>query len=170
MKKLLIIVGILLMGMGFSSQSNAAIKEGEWSMTMTVQMDGSMGQEMAKAQKEMENMAPEEKAMMQQMMGKMGMQMGAAQGNGMTISRKQCITNAHPVPQQEHENSYCKETHSTSGNAVHFEVTCKDSHSIGDVTYNNDSMKGTIKSTQTKRGKEENVLIDLKGQYVGPCK
>jgi hypothetical protein len=30
-------------------------------------------------------------------------------------------------------------------------------------------MKGTIHSTQTTNGKEENVTLDISGQYAGPC-
>ncbi len=153
----------------FSFSSTAAgIKEGQWSMTMTVQMEGAMGQEMARAQKDMENMSPEEKAMMQQMMGNMGMQMGAANGGGMTISRKQCLTNANPVPKKEDQEN-CEETHTMAGNTVKFEVNCKDGRSTGEVTYDNDSMHGTIQSTQNNRGKEEKVQININGQYDGPC-
>ncbi len=150
-----------------ASQSRAdGIKEGQWSMTMTVKMDGALSQEMADAQKEMDKMSPEEKAMMQQMMGKMGMQMG---GNGMTINTKQCITNQNPVPKQDDQED-CSETHSIIGNTVKFDMTCKDSRSSGEVSYDNDSMKGSIKSLQHQNGQDVNATIDIKGQFEGPCK
>ncbi len=142
------------------------IKEGQWSMHMTVQAQDSMADEMANAQKEMDHMSAEEKAMMQQMMGSMGVQMG---GNSMVIENKQCLTNQNPVPKQEDEEN-CQETHRSFGNTIKFEVVCKDSRSTGEVTYNNDSMKGTIQSIQRHNGKEEKAAIDIDGQYVGPCK
>ncbi len=163
-------LGVLLGTICFLSAANAAgIKEGEWDMAMTIQMAGSAGDELAKAQKEMDSMPAEQKAMMQQMMGNMGMKMGGATPGGMTINKKQCMTNDHPVPQQKDQEN-CKETHTVNGNTVNFEITCKDSHSIGEVTYNDDSMKGNIKSTNTRGGRKEEVAIDLSGQYLGPCK
>jgi hypothetical protein len=37
------------------------------------------------------------------------------------------------------------------GNTIHFEVTCKNSHSTGDVTYSGDSMKGTESARCVRR-------------------
>ena len=141
------------------------IKEGQWSMTMTIQADG-MGGEAAKAMQGMEQMSPEEKAMMQQMMGGMKMGVGA---QGMAITSSQCMTNAHPVPQRDDEKN-CQETHSIEGNSVHFDVVCDDSQSSGDVTYDNDSMTGHIKSTQREHGRETTSTIGIRGQYEGPCR
>ena len=142
------------------------MKEGQWSMTMTIQADG-MGEEGAKAMQEMEQMPPEQKAMMQQMMGRMKMGV-AAQGMGMAITSSQCMTNAHPVPQRDDEKD-CQETHAIKGNAVHFDVVCDDSRSSGEVTYDNDSMTGHIKSTRREHGRETTSTIGIRGQYEGPC-
>ena len=142
------------------------IKEGQWSMTMTIQADG-MGAEAAKAMQETDKMSPEDRAMMQQMMG--GMKMGGgAQGTGMTVQSSQCMTNDHPVPTQD-EQKDCQETHSINGTTVQFNVVCPDSTSSGHVTYANDSMKGTITTTHTEHGKATNATIDISGQYEGPC-
>jgi hypothetical protein len=154
-------VGILF----FASIGHANnIKEGKWSMTTTMHMDG-MDNQMAQAQKDMENMSPEEKAMMDKMMGGMGMKMG---GGGMTTTQTQCITNDNPVPEASSEDN-CTETHNINGNTVNFEVNCNTSHSSGKVTYNNESMKGTIDATQTENGQERNMKIDISGKYMGPC-
>ena len=149
-----------------TARAAQGIKEGQWSMTMTIQADG-MGDEAAKAMKDMEQMPPEDRAMMQQMMG--GMKMGVgAQGMGMAMTSSQCITNDNPVPKRDEQND-CQETHSINGNTVQFDVVCPDSTSSGQVTYKNDSMKGTIKTAQTERGQATNVTIDISGQYEGPC-
>ena len=135
-------------------------------MTMVIQADG-MGDEAAKAMKEMEKMSPEDRAMMQHMMG--GMNIGVrSQGMGMTMKSSQCLTNDHPVPKRDNQNN-CQETHSINGNTVQFDIVCPDSNSSGQVTYQNDSMKGTIKTTQTEHGKATNATIDISGQYEGPC-
>ena len=168
MKQWMLVLGASLAVVVCAGTARAAqgIKEGQWSMTMTIQADG-MGDEAAQAAKEMEKMSPEDRAMMQQMMG--GMKMGGgAQGTGMTVQSSQCMTNDHPVPTQD-EQKDCQETHSITGNAVHFDVVCKDSTSSGDVTYHNDSMTGHITSTRREHGRETTSTIDLHGQYEGPC-
>ena len=168
MKKGMLVLGASIVVVVFAYTARAAqgIKEGQWSITTVIQVDG-MGDEAAKATKEMEKMSPEDRAMMQQMMG--GMNVGVrGQGMGMTTKSSQCITNDNPVPRWD-EQKDCQETHSINGNTVQFDVACPDSKSSGQVTYKNDSMKGTIKTTQTERGKATNITIDISGQYEGPC-
>ena len=144
----------------------AGIKEGKWSMTTTIQMDG-MDAQAAQAMQDMENLPPDQQAMMQQMMG--GMKIGGpVGGRGMSTTRTQCITNDHPVPEANNENG-CQQTHAIKGNAVNFEVVCENSRSTGQVTYHNDSMNGTITSTQTEHGQPTTTTINISGQYVGPC-
>lgn len=168
MKRTIIAAGIVSVGLlVFAGRANAdGVKEGQWSMTTVIRMEGADDQS-AEAMAEMEKMSPEEKAMMEQMMG--GMKFGAPGGGmGMSTTTTQCITNDNPVPESEDQED-CQKTHSMTGNTVHFEVVCDDSRSTGDVTYENESMHGTIQSTQTADGTEENVTIDISGQYVGPC-
>ena len=139
------------------------IKEGKWSMTMVIQMPG-MEEQSAEAMKAMENMSPEEKAMMQKMMG--NTQIGGNSA-GMTTTTIQCVTNQNPVPEKDDQKN-CQKTHTIDGNTVNFEVICDDSKSTGQVTYSENSMKGTIKSQQTTQGGSD-VTIDITGEYVGPC-
>lgn len=139
----------------------AGIKEGKWSLTTTIHIAG-MDDQAGEAMKEMENMSPEEKAMMQQMMGGMGI---SANAGGMTTTMPQCITNDNPVPEASN-NPDCQSTHNTRGNTVSFEVVCPDSTSRGQVSYNNETMNGTITSKQTN-GQE--AKIDISGKYIGPC-
>ena len=144
--------------------SAADIKEGQWSMTITTKMAG-MDDQMAEAMKGMEDMSPDQKAMMQQMMGGMQMHAGA---QGFTTTVAQCISNENPVPSASTEKD-CQSTHTMNGNTVSFEVTCPDSRSTGEVVYMGDSMKGMIKSHQTVDGKETDSTIDISGKYTGPC-
>ena len=168
MKKFIFTMAVVFAGsivfvVGLRAQS---IKEGKWSMTMVTKM-GGMDQQSAESMKEMENMSPEEKAMMQQMMGGMNIQMNS-NGAGMTTTVSQCISSQDPVPNTKRDED-CQETHTMDGNTVNFEVVCKDSKSTGQVTYKEDSMSGVIKSHQTADGQPTDVTIDIKGQYVGPC-
>lgn len=167
MKKI-ILTAIMSMGVLFYGLDAmaAAIKEGEWSMTTTIHMDG-MDEQAAEAMQEMENMSPEEKAMMERMMG--GMKMGpGANGMGMSTTVSQCLTNDNPVPEAPGQED-CTQTHSVDGNTVSFETICPDSHSTGQVTYSNKSMNGTIQSTTMEDGVEKTMTIDINGEYVGPC-
>ena len=152
-------IGILL----FSSAANAAIKEGQWSVDMSIHVQG-MDDQLAEAKKAMEGMSPEEKAMMEQMMGS-----GMGSDMGMKTTTTQCVTNENPVPDSKNDTN-CKSTHTKEGDdTIKFEVMCDHSRSTGTVTYTNESMTGTIQSTSTLEGQENNVTIDITGQYVGPC-
>ena len=155
--------GSLVLISGLKAQE---IKEGKWSMTMVTQMEG-MGQESEDAMKEMENMSPEEKAMMQKMMGGMNIHMNSG-APGITTTVTQCVSNDNPVPEMN-SKEHCKETHSMAGNTVKFQVVCDESDSSGQVTYKDDSMEGMVKSTQMVDGKATNATIKISGKYLGPC-
>jgi hypothetical protein len=144
--------------------AEADIKEGEWSMTTVIHMPG-MDAEMAEAETAMAEMSEDERAMMEQMMG--GMKMGAGAG-GMSTTITQCISNANPVPEASNEED-CESTHTVRGNTVNFETVCETSRSTGHVTYSNNNMSGNIQSVTTENGQEENVTIDISGEYLGPC-
>jgi hypothetical protein len=149
--------------MGISTTVSAqTIKEGKWSMTIVTKVAG-MAEEMSEAMKEMEKMSPEEKAMMQQMMG--GMNIAAGEdGQGLSMTMTQCVSADNPVPDMNPDKD-CTETHSVNGSTVTFEVTCPDSHSTGEVTYNDETMQGTIAS----QSKEGDVTMEISGAYEGPC-
>jgi len=106
--------------------------------------------------------------MMEQMMGGMGMNMGGP-GGGMTVNTSQCITNDNPVPEGKDNDKNCKNTHTMKGHTVNFEVVCPKSRTTGEVTYKNESMKGTIHSTVKERGQEQVMTMDISGKYEGPC-
>ncbi|OGX38817.1 MAG: hypothetical protein A3C36_02770 [Omnitrophica WOR_2 bacterium RIFCSPHIGHO2_02_FULL_52_10] len=168
MKKFTLVMAVVSAGFfvftaGLRAQN---FQEGKWSMTMVTTMEG-MDQESNEAMAEMENMSPEEKAMMQQMMGGMNVQMGG-NGAGITTTVTKCLSAQDPVPGMS-EDEDCQQTHSVNGNTIHFEEACSDSHSTGQVTYNGDTMSGTITSRETVDGQETSATIEINGQYVGPC-
>ena len=66
MKRFLLGAVCIALSLCGSAAAAAAIKEGKWSMTTTVRMEGMQG-EAAQAMKEMENMPPEQRAMMERM-------------------------------------------------------------------------------------------------------
>jgi len=160
MKKLVLAVGMAAVAViGVTGTVwTEGIREGKWTMTMVTHIPG-MEEEMASA---MEGMSDEDKAMMQQMMGSR-MSVGT-NGAGMTTTITECITNDNPVPHRDEEKD-CPSTHSINGNTVNFTTTCPDSKSTGTITYQTDTMNGTIQSESA----EGRVTIDISGEYVGPC-
>ena len=166
MKKLILTVGVVSVGafIFVAALKAQGIKEGKWSMTMVTKMEG-MGQEMDEAMKGMEEMSPEDAAMMKNMMGKMNVQMD---GQGMTTTVTQCISSQNPVPEMRTPKD-CKQTYSLDGNTVNFQVVCDEMDSTGQVTYKEESMEGVVKSRQKIDGKVTNVTIEISGKYLGPC-
>ena len=159
MKKIILAVAVVVIGVAFAIGARAqGIKEGKWTMTMVTKAPG-MDKHAAEMEESMKNMSDDEKAMMQQMMGGMGVHMNA---EGIRTTLTKCLTNDNPVPQQDDS---CTSTHTIDGSTVKFETTCADSHSTGEITYQNESMNGTIMS-QSADGE---ATIEISGQYIGPC-
>jgi len=164
-----------LMGTCFAADSSP-LKEGKWSITTAIKMDGNSAQtaEMQKAMKELENMPPAAKEMMKKMQGSMGTQMGT-QGGDLKATTTQCITNNNPVPDMspEKKNS-CQQTHNVRGNTVTFHSVCKEPDGQievnGEMTFTEDTMKGQMKSHQVRKGEAIDTTIEMSGKYLGPCK
>src|SRR5437762_13091487 len=84
-----------LLAAAFSGAALAAnaqsLKPGLWEVANQIQAGAGPGaQEMARAQKGMANMSPEQRKAMQEMMAKHGVTLGAAGPGGMTV--KVCMT------------------------------------------------------------------------------
>jgi hypothetical protein len=147
------------------------IKPGLWEFT--TQMSGGSGKmadAMAEAQKEMERMSPAERKMMQDMMAKQGVQMGAGSGGG--VSTKICMTQ-DMVDRNEisRPQSGCTHTNSPrSGNTMKFSFVCTKPPSSGEgtVTFASPeaySMKMT--TTTTVQGRAERMEMRNSGRWLG---
>ncbi len=155
-------LGVFVLG---ALDARAEVREGKWTLTTVIKAAG-MEDAAAEPQAAMQNMSTEDKAMMQKMMGNMNLSMGAG-GGGMQTSITRCLTNDSPVPQMQGQED-CQTKHSMAGNTVHFETVCKDSTSTGDITYAQDSMRGTIQSHATAPGGND-ATMEISGQYLGAC-
>jgi hypothetical protein len=170
---------VALAGICFSADESQ-LKEGKWTITTIMKIDGNSGQaaEMEKAMKELENLPPAAKEMMKKMQGMNGGQMAmGTQGGGLKTTITQCITNANPVPKMEKGNdaNACKQTHEVKGNTITFHSVCKDKDGQvevdGKMTFTGETMEGQMKSHQvSKAGQVTDATIGLSGKYVGPCK
>jgi len=150
------------------------MKPGLWEIA--TQMQGGSGETagaMAQAQKQMESMPAEQRKMMQDMMTKQGVQMGAS-GGGMAV--KICMTqemvdrNEVSARQSTSQND-CTHTNSPRvGNTMKFSFVCTKPPSSGEgqVTFTSPeaySMKMT--TTGNLRGKPEKMEMQTAGRWLG---
>ena len=140
---------------------------GKWTITMVTQIEG-MDEEMAQAAELMKGMTPEQKAMMNQMMGGLDLQMDVGP-EGMTTTFTQCLNEANPVPDLK-ETKGCEMTYESEGNETSFKAVCPESTVTGKVLYKETTMSGDIVSQQMVDGKQTTANIKMTGQYVGPCR
>ncbi|MBF0490661.1 MAG: DUF3617 domain-containing protein [Candidatus Omnitrophica bacterium] len=168
-KCILAIVVVLFLGGIQSSVAKAqGMKEGKWSMTVESKMEG-MTPEYTQAMKQMENMPPEVKAMMQ----KNGVSM-SANGQGVAMTYTQCLTKQNPVPKGKDSAKYnCQETHEMNGDTVSFHMSCHNGdmsmEGEGHMTYSGDTMEGETKMKRISNGKEATITMHTNGQYLGAC-
>jgi hypothetical protein len=115
----------LLLVASVASANAQTIKPGLWEFA--TQMRGGSGQmadAMAQAQKQLENMPPEQRKMIQDMMAKQGVQIGASDGGGVTV--KVCMTQ-EMVDRNEVSSHRVIAHHqqSTVGNTMKFAFVCQ---------------------------------------------
>ena len=145
---------LLACATGVSAQS---MKPGLWEITNNVQSGGKdMTAAMAQMEKQMAAMPPEQRKMMQDMMAKQGVQMGAGGAGGMRI--KMCLTqemvDRNEVAPKQQGNC----THTTSprvGGTMKYAFQCTKpaSSGQGEVTFSSPeaySMKMSMTSAERK--------------------
>ena len=147
------------------------LKPGLWEISNKMQTgSGQMEKEMARMQQEMASMPPEQRKMMQDMMAKQGVGMGAGGPGTMTV--KVCMTREmverNDLPSQQGD---CKHTNSArSGNTMKTSFTCTNPPSSGEGQFTIQSpeaytMKMEVKSTGG--GKPRAVRMDANGKWLG---
>jgi hypothetical protein len=126
-------IAVLLLALCSVAVHAQNLKPGLWEIA--TQMQGGAGaknDEMAKAMKELQNLPPEQRKMMESMMAKQGVQLGSAPGGGMSIKicmTKEMVERNH-MPSQQGD---CKHTYSQrSGNTMKFAFVCTKPPSSGE--------------------------------------
>lgn len=148
--------------------SAQSMKPGLWEISTQMQGSGQSADAMAKMQKQMESMPPEQRKMMQDMMAKQGVGMGAGAG---TTTVKICMTKEmverDDVAAQQGD---CKHTVSPrNGNTMKFSFVCTKPPSSGEgqVTFVSPqayTTKMTLNSTVN--GKPEKMKMDATGKFL----
>ena len=159
---------LLVTGAGTASAQN--MKPGLWEISTQMKGSGQMGDAMAQAQKQMENVPPDQRKMMQDMMAKQGVQPGNNSGGGMTI--KVCMTqemvDRNEVGRQE---PGCTHTYSQrTGNTMQFSYVCTKPPSSGEgqITFASpEAYNMKMTSTTTVQGAPQKIEMQNNGRWLG---
>ena len=150
--------------------SAQTMKPGLWEFSNKMQTgSGQMEKDMARMQQEMASMPPEQRKMMQDMMAKQGVGMGAGGPGAMTF--KICMTKEmaerNDVASQQGD---CKHTNSPrSGNTMKTSFTCTNPPSSGEGTITFLSPEAyTMRMTMNTvmQGKSEKMNMDGSGKWL----
>lgn len=147
------------------------VTPGLWahSMTMKGGGGGEMDAAMAQMKDEMARMPPEQRKMMEDMMARRGVSVGAA---GQAITAKVCITpemaSRDEMPQRD---GNCKQTSTErSGSTLRFKFTCTGKEATsgeGEYTFISDKQhKGRTVVNSTVNGKPERMEMEHSGKWV----
>lgn len=152
---------------GASAQN---LKPGLWEITHKMQGGGAdMAAAMADMQREMASMPPEQRKMMQEMMAKQGVQMGAGGPGGM--SARVCMTKEmverNEIPARQGD---CRTTQqSRSGNTIKMAYTCTHppSSGSGQVTIKSpEAYTMQMRMTSKIDGKSETMEMSGAGKWL----
>jgi hypothetical protein len=164
-----IVVAATLLAASFCAGAQT-LKPGLWELSNKMQSSsGQAEQSMAKMQQQMASMPPEQRKMMEDMMAKQGVSMGAGGPGGMSL--KVCMTKEmverNDIPAQQGD---CKHvTSPRSGNTMRMSFTCSNPPSSGEGTITFVSPEAyTMKMTvQTAvQGKPEKMSMDGSGKWL----
>jgi hypothetical protein len=160
---------LLCAGLATGSALAQTIKPGLWEFTQASQLPPERQAQMAKAQKAMENMSPEQRKMMEGLMGQHGVSVGLSGG---VVTVKACITkeqaerNLATVGQQ----GKCTQDSQRTGNVIKTHFVCSESATEGDstVTLKGDSaFSNQLRITRQANGKPETTTIAGEGRWLG---
>ena len=152
---------------GASAQT---LKPGLWEITHNTKASGGESEKAnAMMQQKMASMTPEQRKMVEEMMAKQGMKMGAGGQGGRTmqICMTKDMVERNEMPSQRGD---CKTTQQTrSGNTMKWSFTCANPPSSGEGQYTFASseaytMKMTVKSSVN--GKPETMNMDGSGKWL----
>lgn len=168
MKLQYLVVGTMLIAASFCVSAQT-MKPGLWEINNKMQAGGSRGQDMAKAQRSMENMPPEQRRMMEEIMAKQGVSVGR-DGPG-SIGAKVCVTREmaerNEIPSQREG---CKQTVSPrSGNTMKISFTCTNPPSSGEgqITFvSPEAYSMNMTMTTVAEGQPQKVNMDATGRWL----
>lgn len=160
---------LLCAGLAVGAVQAQALKPGLWEFAQKTQLPPERQAQMAQAQKAMEAMSPEQRKMMERMMGSTGASIGIA-GNVITV--KACITkeqaerNFTPTGVQGN----CTHDSQRTGNVIKTRFSCTDPAGDGEstVTLKGDTaFSNQVRLNRTVNGRAETMTINGDGRWLG---
>ncbi|MDR7332389.1 DUF3617 domain-containing protein [Roseateles asaccharophilus] len=160
---------LLIAGLLAGAAHAQAMKPGLWEFKQTPQLDPARKAQMEQAQKAMESMPPERRAMIEQMMAKNGVSVNMAGG---VITVKTCITkeqserNFAPVSTQGN----CTQESKRSGSTIQTHFVCTDPASEGDAIVTlrgNEGFSNDVTIRHQRQGKTETTKVSGEGRWLG---
>jgi hypothetical protein len=161
----------LIAGSFAVSASAQNLKPGLWEVTNKVQpAGGSMDRSASDMQQQMAGMKPEQRKMVEEMMAKQGMKMGAGGPGEMSV--KTCMTREmaerNELPAQQGD---CKTTkQQRSGNTINMVFSCANPPSTGEGQFTVQSPEAyTMKMAVTSAaagGKPRTMNVDSAGKWI----
>ncbi len=162
-------VVLLASAVGVSAQT---MKPGLWEITNNMQSGGKdLTAAMAGMQKQMAAMPPEQRKMMEDMMAKQGVKIGAGSGGGMTV--KMCMTQEMVDRNQispPHQGDCTNTASPRVGGAMKFAFKCTKPPASGQGEVNFSSSEAyTMKMTTTTSagGAERTMDMQASGKWLG---
>ena len=168
--KSLHLIAVVLLAVCAAAAHSQSLKPGLWEIA--TQMQGGAGQkndEMAKAMKELQSLPPEQRKMMEAMMAKQGVQLGAGPGGGMTI--KICMTKEMVDRNDMHsQQGDCKHTYGQrAGNSMSFSFVCTKPPSSGDgqiIFTSPEAYQTKMTTTTTAQGGPKKMEMQSSGRFL----
>ncbi|HEY4080096.1 MAG TPA: DUF3617 domain-containing protein [Burkholderiaceae bacterium] len=148
-----------------------SIKPGLWEMSQKPELSPEQQAKMDAMQKQMANMPPEQRKMLDQMMASHGVQMNMAGGTftiKSCISKEQAERNAPPVTDGKQRCTY--DVKRGSG-TIHTHFVCAESGTEGDsditLLGNGNGYTNKTRVTHMKNGKPETVTLNGEAHWLG---
>ena len=163
------VVCLLLCGTALHAQN---LQAGLWEIYTQLQggRADKMAASMEKMQKELDKMPPEQRKMVQDMMAKQGVQMGAAADGG--ISAKVCLSQEMVARNDfSGQRGDCNHTASPRmGNTIKYSFVCTQpaSSGEGEITFQGrEAYTQKMTVTTAVKGKPETVDMQSRGKWLG---
>lgn len=159
----------LLAGLAAGAADAQTMKPGLWEFKQTPQLDPARRAQLEQAQKAMENMPPERRAMIEQLMGKQGVNISMAGGTftiKTCVSKEQAERNMAPV--QQHGN--CTQDVKRSGSTIQTHFVCTDPAAEGDATvtlHGSEGFTNEVTVRTQRQGKTEVNKVSGEGRWLG---
>ncbi len=162
---------VLLLACLSASAWSQKLAPGLWEQSMTMKSaSGQIEQQMSQMQREMAKLPPDQRKMMEQMMGSRGVGMGAGPGQPTTV--RVCVTPEQAARDElpQHDGRCKQTTLERSGNKLRFRFACSgEPPTSGEGEYTFESSKahsGNVVINTAVQGRPERMEMQTRGRWL----